>query len=162
MCVILTWKKAGAVLLAAATLAACAANKAGSADEAALRKLDDAYVAAWLNADPEDQEKRVLDLFAREAILLPGGGIEPQQGVDALRSFWFPAESPPTVVTLFSHDIVDLEVEGEMGVVSGKYALEFSYQGVAYAQSGNYMMIASKGAGGWKISRMIWNDRTVT
>jgi hypothetical protein len=162
MCVISNWMRAGAALLAAAMLAACAGKTSSGDAEASLRSLDEAYVAAWLESDPKAQEKQVLELFAREAILLPGGGIEPQQGVDALRSFWFPADSPPTVVTLFSHDIVDLEVEGEMGVVSGKYALEFSYQGVAYAQSGNYMMIASQGPACWKISRMIWNDRTVT
>lgn len=151
-----------AALSVSAVLAACSADKAGGDAEAALRTLDEAYVAAWLEADPKEQEKRVLALFAREAILLPGGGIDPQQGVNSLRSFWFPADSPPTQVSLFSHDILDLEVEGDMGVVSGRYSLEFSYQGVAYAQSGNYMMIASKSAGGWKISRMIWNDRTVT
>lgn len=57
--------------LAVSALAACVKAPV-AADEAGLRALDAAYVAAWLNQDAAEQEAAVLALFDRNAVILPG------------------------------------------------------------------------------------------
>lgn len=145
----------------AIALAACAKAPA-PADESSLRALDDAYVEAWLTANAEDQEKAVLALFDREAIIMPGGGLAPENGVANLKNFWFPQGAPPTVVTHFTHDIDEVELSGDLGVVSGRYALSFTYENQSIAQAGNYLFVAKSTAKGWRIKRMIWNDQPLT
>ena len=145
----------------AIALAACAKAPA-PADGTSLRALDDAYVAAWLTADAADQEKAVLALFDREAIIMPGGGLPPESGVANLKNFWFPKDAPPTVVTHFTHDIGDIETSAELGVVSGRYTLSFTYQDQSIARAGNYLIVARLRPEGWRINRMIWNDQPLT
>lgn len=145
----------------AIALAACAKAPA-TADGTSLRALDDAYVAAWLTADAADQEKAVLALFDREAIIMPGGGLPPESGVANLKNFWFPKDAPPTVVTHFTHDIDEVELSVDLGVVSGRYTLSFTYENQSIAQAGNYLFVAKNTAKGWRITRMIWNDQPLT
>ena len=56
-------------------LAACstAVGAAGSADEDAVRALDQAYVAAWLAGD----EKALSSLFTDDAVVIPHHGDAP-------------------------------------------------------------------------------------
>lgn len=154
------------LLLAVGALAGPARAEAGHREaggtEAALRALDRAYVEAWKEQGSARQEAAVLALFADDAVILPGGGADPRRGRRALREFWFPEEAPPTNVRDFEHDVRDVEVGDGLGVVSGRYRLEFEYAGEEYAQEGNFLLVARRGAAGeWKISRMIWNDRRV-
>lgn len=142
-------------------VAACGRAPA-SADEAAIRALDAAYVDAWLIEDAAKQESAVLELFEHNASIMPGGGSPPEVGIDNLRSFWFPDEAPPTLVTHFIHDIDEIELSGDLGVVSGRYTLSFSYQDQNFAQAGNYLIVARLRPGGWRIVRMIWNDQPLT
>ena len=144
-------------------LAAVACGKApGGPDEASLRALDDAYVAAWLTKDAVEQERAVLALFERDATIMPGGGSPPEVGIDNLKTFWFPEGAPPTVVTHFTHDIGDIETSAELGVVSGRYTLSFTYQDQSIARAGNYLIVARLRPEGWRINRMIWNDQPLT
>lgn len=149
------------VAAVAATLAACAKSPA-PADESTLRALDAAYVEAWLTADAADQEKAVLTLFDRDAVIMPGGGLPSENGVGSLKNFWFPDGASPTAVTHFTHDIDEIELSGDLGVVSGRYTLSFTYENQSIAQAGNYLFVAKNGAGGWRIKRMIWNDQPLT
>lgn len=148
-------------LVAALALFACARTPA-TADEASLRALDEAYVKAWLTEDASDQEKAVLALFDRDAVIMPGGGLQPADGIVNLKGFWFPEGAPPTIVTHFTHEIGDLDVEGGLGVVSGRYALSFTYDNQSVAQAGKYLFVARATPTGWRITQMIWNDQPLT
>lgn len=148
--------------IAVGALAACTKKAAPAADEAALRALDDAYVDAWLTAEAAAQEKAVLALFARDAVIMPGGGLPPEDGIQNLKNFWFPDGASPTTVTHFTHDIDDIDVSGDLGVVSGRYTLSFVYESQTVSQAGNYLIVAEAAAGRWRITRMIWNDQPLT
>jgi len=127
-----------------------------------MRGLDAAYVDAWLTEDAAEQERAVLALFETNAAIMPGGGSPPEIGIDNLKNFWFPDGAPPTLVTHFTHDIDDIDLSGDLGVVSGRYTLSFSYQDQMVAQAGNYLIVARHRSEGWRINRMIWNDQPLT
>jgi len=141
---------------------ACAKAPPAPADEASLRALDAAYVEAWLNDDAVKQEKQVLALFDRDAVIMPGGGLTPEEGIGNLKNFWFPDGASPTFVTHFQHDIGTVDLSGDLGVISGRYTLSFTYENQSIAQAGNYMIVARNAAGGWRIRKMIWNDQPLT
>lgn len=149
---------------AALLLGACA-DRAPSAPPAAvegLRALDRAYAEAWLAPTPGDQERAVLALFDRDAVILPDGAAGPEEGISSLRRFWFPEDAPATTVTHFDRVIDDIEAEGNLGVVSGRYVLSFRYEGRDLTQKGNYVLVARYAGGAWRIKRMIWNDAPLT
>lgn len=148
-------------LLTAFALAACAKTPA-PAGESSLRELDAAYVEAWLTEDAADQEKAVLALFDRNAVIMPGGGLLPEDGINNLKKFWFPDGASPTIVTHFTHEIDEVDMSGDLGVVSGRYTLSFTYENQSIAQAGNYLFVAEHSARGWRIKRMIWNDQPLT
>lgn len=154
-------RTAAFALLAVLSLVNCA-KAPPPADEASLRALDAAYVEAWLIEDPDAQEKAVLALFDRDAVIMPGGGLEPESGIANLKKFWFPDNAPPTTVTQFTHDIEKIDISGDLGVVAGRYTLNFNYENQSVAQAGNYLIVAKNGQDGWRIERMIWNDQQLT
>lgn len=155
----------GFLTVAAAILLAACAERAPSAPptaEEGLRALDRAYAEAWLAASPADQERAVLALFDREAVIMPDGAAGPEEGLSSLRRFWFPDDAPTTTVSHFDRQIDDIEVNGDLGVVSGRYVLSFRYDGKDMTQKGNYVLVARYGGGAWRIKRMIWNDMPLT
>lgn len=145
-------------------LSGCArtAAPAGPANEEGLRALDRAYAEAWLAPSQTDQERAVLALFDRDAVIMPDGAAGPEEGVSSLRQFWFPDDAPSTTVSHFQREIDDVEIEGGLGVVSGRYILSFNYGGRDLTQKGNYVLVARYAGGAWKITRMIWNDAPLT
>jgi len=147
----------GIIAIALLFLASCGGQPSSDHD-AALRALDAAYVDGWKKQSAEAQEKAVMALFTNDAVIMPGGGAEPGNGIRAVRSFWFPEDSPMTNVNRFDHDITNISADGALGVVSGRYRLEFEYGGESYAREGNYLFVAENQARGWRISQMIWND----
>ncbi len=141
--------------------AGCAQRSDQTAD-AALRALDDAYVEAWRIQDPAEQEKAVLSLFDNDAVIMPGGGVQPEAGVDSLQNFWFPEGQPPKQVSHFTHEIDQIEASESLAVVAGRFTLSFTYEGQSYGQAGNYLFVAGKNGDTWRIKRMIWNDQPLT
>lgn len=148
-------------LFALMLVAACA-KAPPPADEASLRALDAAYVEAWLVDDAAAQEKAVLALFDRDAVIMPGGGATTETGIGDLKNFWFPADGAPASVTHFTHEIGDIDQSGNLGVIAGRYTLSFTYDNQSVTQVGNYLFVAENGAQGWRIKRMIWNDQSLT
>jgi hypothetical protein len=65
-----------------------------ASDEAALRALDQAYVAEWMAGDADG----VMALFTEDATLVPHHGDQPIKGHDAIRYFWFNPDYAPTIV----------------------------------------------------------------
>lgn len=156
--------KSVAMLTSVLSIAACveAEPPAGPAAEEGLRALDRAYAEAWLSPSPEAQERAVLALFDREAVIMPDGAAGPEEGISSLRRFWFPDDAPSTTVSHFDRVIDAIELEGDLGVVSGRYVLSFRYDGRDLTQKGNYVLVARYAGGAWKIRRMIWNDAPLT
>lgn len=154
---------AGFILLLGLLTAACTKTPGDGADaKTALRALDAAYVDGWKQPDATAQEEAVMALFSEDAVIMPGAGLEPREGLNALRRFWFPTGAPPTIVTRFEHDITGVDAGGALGVLRGRYRLHFNYDGASYARIGNYQFAARRQQdGAWLISQMIWNDRTV-
>lgn len=152
------------VFAVALLTAACSRVETPEAAAAAegLRALDRAYAQAWLAPSPEDQERAVLALFDRDAVIMPDGAAGPEEGVSSLRRFWFPDDAPATTVSHFEREIDDVEISGDLGVVSGRYLLSFSYDGRDLTQKGNYVLVARFAGGAWRIKRMIWNDAPLT
>jgi hypothetical protein len=154
-------RPAAFAFFAAIFLASCA-KEPPSADEASLRALDAAYVEAWLTEDVAAQEKEVLALFDRNAVIMPGGGLAPEVGIVNLKNFWFPDGAPPTIVTQFTHAIEDVDLSQDLGIIAGRYTLNFTYENQSVAQAGNYLFVARNTSNGWRITRMIWNDQQLT
>lgn len=152
------------VLTVSLALAACveAEPPRAPAAEEGLRALDRAYAEAWLAPSPDGQERAVLALFDRDAVIMPDGAAGPEEGLSSLRQFWFPDDAPSTTVSHFDRAIDAIEIEGDLGVVSGRYVLSFNYDGRDLTQKGNYVLVARYSGGAWKIRRMIWNDAPLT
>ena len=141
------------------TASACANETAPGADEAALRALDQAYVDGWKQSGAAAQEEAVMALLAENAVIRPGLGTPPKTGADEIRAFWFPPDSPATKIIVFDHTPDSVDVEGDLGVISGWYELRFEYEDTEYAQNGNYLTVARRQPDNqWRITEMIWND----
>ena len=126
-----------------------------SADELnSIRTAAGAYKDAWLsnNADA------VMNTFVPEPVLSPSG-LTFREGQQAARDFWFPAESPPTVVTKFETSELEIGGSGDLGFVRGTFVLGFDYAGSSYENNGNYISILKRQENGeWLITHHVWND----
>lgn len=144
-----------AALLMVFWMQAQADNAGLSADELnSIRTAAGAYKNAWLsnNADA------VMSTFVAEPVLSPSG-LTFREGQQAARDFWFPAESPPTVVTRFETSELEIGGSGDLGFVRGTFVLGFDYAGNSYENNGNYISILKRQANGeWLITHHVWND----
>ena len=124
-------------------------------DIAALKALDQAYAAEWIEGDAD----RVMDLFTHDATLVPHHGDPPIEGHDAIRSFWFNPDYPPTVVPEWTREAKEVLVLGDVGVVRGRARLTWEYDGMRTTiPEGNYVIVAVRQGSGWKIRMLTWND----
>jgi len=131
-------------------------------DQLALVELSQAYVQAWRADGPQAQREALLPLFSDDAVIIPGGGAEPVQGRAALAEFWFPDGAPPTIVSLFQHDIRYLGGEGDTGLVRGRSLIYFEYDGAVSAQEGNFLLVAGRGADDvWRIDQLMWDSQEI-
>ena len=121
----------------------------------ALRALDQAYAAEWIEGDAEG----VMELFTEDATLVPHHGDAPIEGHKAIREFWFHPNYAPTVVPEWSREAVEIFVSGDMGVIRGRARLVWEYEGTRTTiPDGNYVMIAVRQAEEWRIRLLTWND----
>ena len=124
-------------------------------DTAALKALDQAYAAEWLEGDADG----VMALFTEDATLVPHHGDAPIKGRAAIRQFWFNPDYPPTVVPEWRREAAEVFVSGDMGVVRGRSRLVWEYDGTRTTiPEGNYVMIAVRRSDGWRIRLLTWND----
>lgn len=125
------------------------------ADLDALRALDQAYAREWREGNPE----KVLALFTDDATLVPHHGDTPIKGKEAIKSFWFDPQYPPTVVPEWRREPAEILVLGDVGVVRGRARLVWEYAGTRTTiPEGNYVMIAVRLDEGWRIRMLTWND----
>ena len=124
-------------------------------EERAVLAAAQAYVDAWMADDPE---AAVMATFTRDATIIPSG-MQPIRGAEAMRAFWFPPDSPPTVVTRFETSDDVITGHGVRAVVTGGFVLEFDYDGKSYANKGVYLKVVElQPDGKWLLSHHMWND----
>lgn len=139
-----------------ATFLASAPGCADEADDiAALKALDQSYAALWMTGDADG----VLALFTADATLVPHHGDPVVKGKDAISSFWFNPDYPPTVVPEWTREVHEVFVLGDVGVVRGRARLVWEYGGTRTTiPDGNYVLIAVRRDSEWKIRLLTWND----
>jgi ketosteroid isomerase-like protein len=154
-----------ASILLTVVLSACAAQgeadpatrRSTEQDVAAVRALEDAYVAGWLANDAA----AVLATLADSASIIPGG-MEAITGADAIADYWWPSGGPATTVTGYASTIDDIGVAGSLAYVRGTGDLSFSLEGPAGGRTEHrsrsiFLMVARKGAGGdWRMQQRMW------
>ena len=119
-----------------------------------IKQVHRSYLQAWLDNRPES----VLMTFTDEATLVPHHGHEPITGLEAIRAFWFPANAPPTSVTVYSTDIQQVEGSGELAFMRGRFKLVFEFGGKTYSNEGNFLDVYRKVGDQWKCHVHMWND----
>ena len=93
-----------------------------------------------------------------DAVVVPSG-MAPLAGHDAIRQWWFPPDSPPTLVQRYDLDQDEIGGSGSLAFVRGSFTLAFEYDGAAYESEGTYFSILRRNASGdWRISHRTWND----
>lgn len=140
------------------TIPADGARENGSSlsatDSAAVVAADQAYADAWLSGD----EGPVMGTLHEDAVIVPSG-LDARAGSEAVREFWFPANSPPTIVERYELDQVDVGGSSALAYVRGTFTLSFRYEGEAFDSHGTYLtLLRPDEAGTWRISHRMWND----
>lgn len=125
-----------------------------AADSAAVVAADQAYADAWLSGDAS----LVMSTLHEDAVIVPSG-LDAREGSEAMREFWFPANSPPTIVERYELDQVDVGGSSALAYVRGTFALSFQYDGTSFDSHGTYLtLLRPDEAGDWRISHRTWND----
>lgn len=143
-------------------LTACAAPAAtdfAPHDEAAVRALIQDYCTTWM-AHPNDDA--VMELLTADAVILPHHGTTPMVGPEAIRAWWWPAGSPPFVISHFAMDVRGVDGERALATAWGHFALAWHYAATPEqetAVAGTFLMSLRRGADGrWRIHRHMWDD----
>lgn len=145
------------VLLISLLTSGCSANQPGvleSSELEAVKTADRAYATAWLSNDPDE----VMKTLSSDPVIVPSG-LYAIEGVDSIRHFWWPPDSPPAKITEF--EILQLEAGGygDFGFVRGTFTLNFIYAGKDYSNQGSYISLLHLEADGiWRISHRMWSD----
>lgn len=125
-----------------------------SADDAAVREVNQRYVDAWLANDADE----VLSLFTDDAVLIPHHGDLPVVGIDGIRMFWFNPDYPPSKILEMENTIDEVEGSKNLAFTRGRGRLVYEFDGMTYSNSGNYLNIFKRSGDGWRIYRRTWND----
>ncbi len=130
-----------------------------AADRDAIKQVKDSYRKAWLAGDAEG----VRRLFAAEAVLMPHHGVAPVVGLKPITDFWWPANSPKTVITRLEVPIEDISGDGRMALARGRsevaWTVEDQGKVTSYANAGTYLTALRKlPDGSWKITHHMWDD----
>ena len=133
----------------------CSNTDHATAELEKIKAADQAYAAAWLTNDPE----QVMATITGDAVMLPSG-LPAVEGAQAIREFWWPANSPRTEVTQFTLRQREIGGQGDIGFVRGAFSLGFEYDGQAYSGRGEYFSLLRRAPdGSWRISRRMWSDQ---
>jgi len=124
----------------------------------AVRSVIRSYADEWKAWDSSG----VLDLFTEDAVISPSG-LQPREGKQALRTFWFPNDSSVTEIHAYDIEILDAGGSGsiaytrEMGSLSFTYTnndLRIDRDSKAYATT----LYRKSSDGSWKIFSRMWTD----
>ncbi len=147
-----------ALVLSATSCASIPRAPLSQAELSAIRRLEEAYVSAWVRND----SAAVMATLSSDAVIMPGR-LPPIAGIAAIRAFWFPP-GPPTTVLSYRTEIVELDGVGDLAYVRGRGDLTFAFAGPGGARTERrnrsvFLMIARREPDGtWKIARRMWSD----
>jgi sugar lactone lactonase YvrE/ketosteroid isomerase-like protein len=134
-------------------------QKVAPADSAAVQKILDEYVAAWLRGD----EKGVLDPFEQRGRIQPSG-MCPFDSLQNIRKFWFPTDGSTTTIHQFDLELQDMHALGSDLIFTAQTSrLYWSYHlGDSRAGKLQYgyatTVFRKQTDGQWKIWRQAWTD----
>lgn len=128
-------------------------------DREAITQVKAIYRQGWLTGDAESVRK----LFTKDAVLMPHHGVPAVVGLKAINDFWWPANSPKTVITKLEVPIDEMTGDGRTAVVRGRsevvWTMEDNGKITTYANGGTYLTVMRKLAdGSWKITHHMWDD----
>ena len=123
-------------------------------DREQVRQLRLDYETYWKKGDAEG----VMTTLWEDAILMPHHGDPVVAGKEAILAFWFPKDAAPSSVTVFDSEISEIKVAGDHAYIMGTFQLVFEYEQKRYTNQGNFINIAERRQGEWRLSRLIWND----
>jgi len=152
------WIPVAVVLLAA--VSAWGGSAILNPDEiTSIRKVMESYRNAWLANDVEG----VLGSFTQDAVLMPHHGVEPVEGMKAIREFWFPGTAAKTTILKFVRSVDEVGGEGGFAHMRGHSEVAWRVEDKGTAEEwrthGTYLAILKKqGNGKWLITHLIWDD----
>jgi uncharacterized protein (TIGR02246 family) len=128
-------------------------------DREAIQRIKAEYKRAWLAGDADGVKR----LFTKDAVLMPHHGVPAQVGMKAINDFWWPANSPKTVITKLEVPIEDISGDGRIALVRGRSEVAWTVEDqgkiTGYANAGTYLTVMRKMAdGSWKITHHMWDD----
>ncbi len=147
---------AWATALALAALACTGGEGLSDADRTAIRRLDSAYVDAWLR----DDTAAVLGTLMPDAVLMPAGQ-RPLTDPGAIRGFWWPTDGSRTRVTSYTTTVDEIGGGPEAAFVRGTGLLSFTYEkdsvvSQVTSRSMTLTVVTRDSAGRWRIARRMW------
>jgi uncharacterized protein (TIGR02246 family) len=129
-----------------------------NAERDAIRAVDTAFVRAWIR----DDTASVLRLFSSDAILFPPGS-PPIEGLQAIRTYWWPSDGSHTQITSFIRDVAEISGTRKLAYLRGTAHLAWVYRkdGKRTAQSSrstDLVLLAPDASGQWRIIRQMWTS----
>jgi len=122
---------------------------AGPAD-AAIRRVLDEYVKAWLAGD----SSKIMRQLTADSVFIPMEKT-PYVGADAIRNYWFPPASPPFKLDRFSTTVDQIVSDGDLAVVRGTQIIEWTAGTERWRTRGNYVTALRRTSAGWKICMQV-------
>ena len=153
------WKITGLVMVMLVVTPNTWAQPLTVDDQRGIRDNLRLYCDAWLKGDAN----AVMATLAENAVLLPSG-LAPIVGDEAIRSFWWPPDSPPTKVLAMELAIEETAGQSGLAYAWGKGSLTFSYQQDGQEKTisteSTFLNVLRKQADGkWKTTCRMWSDR---
>ena len=154
------WKAALVLALLSVFIGITAGATNLSADDIAMiNQVHKEYEEAWLKGDADG----IRSLFTEDCVLLPHHGDPPRVGKSQMNEFWFPPNTPPTIVTKLTLSLESIGGDGHIAYVWGTFEV-----GWKMVQDGKTTLSSNKGTflnvlrkepdGEWKISHHMWDD----
>ena len=134
-------------LLALLSLATACQTQATSADEAALRKLDD----EWSKAAGSRDVEKTISYYSDDAVVMPPN-IATLTGKEPIRTLWKSMLGSPDFSGGWKATKVEVARSGDLAYVSGTYEFnEKDDSGKPITDKGKYLEVWKKQAdGNWK------------
>jgi uncharacterized protein (TIGR02246 family) len=144
----------GACALLAAALAGCQSMPSadGTAEAAAIRAQDAAWVAAIAAGDPD----KIVAFYSEDAVFMPPN--EDALTGPALRKSWADMAALPGVKLSFAPTRVEVDGDGEMAIDVGTYTFSFDSPGGKVQDHGKYAQVWEKHGGQWKCAVDMYNS----
>ncbi len=137
-------------------------DEAANPERMAVLELQKEYEEGWLAMD----EAKILAVFEEDASIQPGT-LNPVQGKENLRAFWFPNDSSVTEILAFRTNLLTLKMVENHLVTTHETYLDWNYTKDSLhfgnIQKGVSTTIFRKQEDeSWKMWKKIWTDTEIT